>query len=167
MFDMDANIEITRKLLIALGIELQQETNVLIDQDTKSQLSFEGRFVKANINPEKALYVSEYDVKLEPLNPKCTKLIERLFGKFLDDSSSEDIGNIPEVTTYFFDKDEETTKYRLTIKFVDGTSWTGNWFLNKILCYDEAIFAIDGTFIEDVDLRIFDIDQDEWENLNN
>ena len=166
MFDKDESINITRNLLVALGIELQPETNVLIDQDTKSQMTFESKFIKANIDPDKALYISEYDIKLDPLNPKCTKLVERLFGKFLDDSSSEDIGNIPDVLTYFFDKDDETSKYRLTIKFSDGTQWIGNWFLNKIICYDEAIFSIDGTFA-DIDLRLYDIEQDEWENSQN
>lgn len=164
MFDHNESIEITRKLLIALGIELQRGTNVLIDQDTKSQLSFDGKFIKANIDPEKALYVSEYDVKLDPLNPKCTKIVERLFGKFIDEASSEDIQNIPEVLSYFFDRDETTGKYRLNIKFANGTTWIGNWYLNKIICYDEAIFTFDGTFIDDIDLRIYDIEQDEWEN---
>lgn len=163
MFDQIDNVEVTRKLLIALGIEIQKGTNLLIDQDTKSQLSFEGKFIKANIDPEKALYISEYDVKLDPLDPKCTKIMERFFGKYLDDASSEDIQNIPEVLTYFFDKlEEDPVKYRLTIKFADGTCWIGNWYLNKIICYDEAIFSIDGTF-GDIDLRIYDINQDELE----
>lgn len=164
MFDQNESVEITRKLLIALGIEIQAGTNLLIDQDTKSQLSFEGKFIKANTNPDRALYVSEYDVKLDPLNPKCTKIMERFFGKYLDDASSEDLQNIPEVLSYFFDKsEEEITRYRLTIKFADGTCWVGNWYLNKIICYDEAIFSIDGTFA-DIDLRIYDIEQDKWEN---
>lgn len=171
MFDQNESVEVTRDLLIALGIEIQRGTNLLIDQETKSQLSFEGKFIKANADPDKALYISEYDVKLDPLNPKCTKIMERLFGKFLDDASSEFIQNIPEVLSYFFDKSEpnpaikdDPTKYRLTIKFADGTSWIGNWYLNKILCYDEAIFSIDGTF-DNIDLRIYDIEQDEWENM--
>ena len=164
MFENES-IKITRDLLIAMGIELQKDTNVLIDQDTKSQISFDGKFVKANNDLDKTVYVSEYDIKLDPLNPKCTKLMERLFGKFLDDSSSDEIGNIPDVLTYFFDKDEETLKYKLNIKFIDGTSWIGNWYLNKILCYVEAIFSIDGTFIDSFDLSSYDIDQDEWDKI--
>lgn len=164
MFDQNESAEITRKLLIVMGMEIQQGTNLLIDQDTKSQLSFEGKFIKANTDAEKALYISEHDIKLDIFNPKCTKLMERMFGKYLDDASSEDIQNIPEVLTYFFDKsDEEIVRYRLTIKFADGTCWIGNWYLNKIICYTEAIFSIDGTFAN-IDLRPYDIDQDEWEN---
>jgi len=160
MYDQNESIEITRNLLIALGLEIQSGTNIVIDQETKSQLSFEKKFIKANTNPESALYVSDYDIRLEPLNPKCTKLIERLFGKFLDDSSSEDIQNIPEVLTYYFDRDEEADKYRLTIKFADGSMWIGNWYFNKVICYDEAIFSIDGTF-SGINLAQYDIEQED------
>lgn len=165
MIDQSASALITRDLLIVLGIEIHDSTNLLIDQETKSQLNFEGKFIKANTDPNKALYISDYDIKLDPLNPKCTKMMERLFGKFLDDASSEDMQSIPEVLTYFFDKsDDGCNKYRLTVKFADGTSWIGNWYLNKVLCYVEGILSIDGTFAEDVDLRLYDVDQDEWEN---
>lgn len=164
MFDQSASAYITRDLLIVLGIEIHDTTNLLIDQETKSQLNFEGKFIKANTDPNKALYISDYDIKLDPLNPKCTKIMERLFGKFLDDASAEDMQSIPEVLTYFFDKsDDGFGKYRLTIKFADGTSWIGNYYMNKILCYVEAILSIDGTFA-DTDLRPYDVDQDEWEN---
>ena len=52
------SIELTRKLLIAMGLELQRGTNILIDQDTKSYISFSGKFVKANNDVNKSLYVS-------------------------------------------------------------------------------------------------------------
>lgn len=163
MFDRNESVNVTRKFLIALGMELQPSTNTLVDQETKSPIYFEGKIVKANNDPDKALYISDYDVKLDPLDPKCTKIVERLFGKFLDDNSSTDMQNIPEVLAYFFDKNEEDRLYRLNIKYEDGTKWVGNWFLNKILCYLEAIFSIDGTF-DDIDLKIYDVDQDEEEN---
>ena len=163
MFDRNESVNVTRKFLIALGMELQPSTNTLVDQETKSPIYFEGKIVKANNDPDKALYISDYDVKLDPLDPKCTKIVERLFGKFLDDNSFPDMQNIPEVLAYFFDKNEEDRLYRLNIKYEDGTKWVGNWFLNKILCYLEAIFSIDGTF-DDIDLKIYDIDQDEEEN---
>src|SRR5699024_6329980 len=82
------SIELTRKLLIAMGLELQRGTNILIDQDTKSYISFSGKFVKANNDVNKSLYVSEYDIKLDPLDPKCTKVMECLFAKYLEDASS-------------------------------------------------------------------------------
>ena len=150
--------EILRHFLLVMGLEINDDTGVLIDQDTKSQISFEGKFVKANTDPNKALYISEYDIKLNPVDPKCTKLMERMFGKFIDDNSSEDIGNIPEVLTYFFDKDEQTDKYRLTMKYKDGTTWVGDWYLNKVLCYLDSIFKIGG--FDDIDLIPYDVDQE-------
>ena len=104
MFDLNEIASITRHLIIALGLEIQPATNILIDQETKNQLMFDGKFLKANTDPKKALYLSDSDVKLDPLDPKCTKLIERLFGKFLINESSEELQNIPEVLTYFFDR---------------------------------------------------------------
>ena len=89
MFDRNESVNVTRKFLIALGMELQPSTNTLVDQETKSPIYFEGKIVKANNDPDKALYISDYDVKLDPLDPKCTKIVERLFGKFLDDNHSK------------------------------------------------------------------------------
>ena len=149
------SIKLTRKLLIAMGLELQRGTNILIDQDTKSYISFSGKFVKANNDVNKSLYVSEYDIKLDPLDPKCTKVMECLFAKYLEDASSEDMQNIPEVLSYFFDKSEDDTKYKLNIKFNDGTSWVGNFYSNKIICYSEAILSLDGTFSTD-NLALYD-----------
>jgi len=83
MFDMNDSVEITRDLLIALGLEIQPGTNNVYDQETKSLLMFDGKAIKANDNPNKTLYIDEHDIKLDPLNPKCTKLMEMLFGKFL------------------------------------------------------------------------------------
>lgn len=163
MFDRNESIKITRDLLIAIGMEIQPSTNIMVDQETKSPIYFEGKCIKANNDPNKALYISEYDIKLDPLDPKCTKIIERLFGKFLDDNSSEEMQNIPEVLTYFFDKNEDDRTYRLTIKFADGSKWIGNWYMNKILSYLEAIFQLDGTF-DNINLKVYDIDQDEESN---
>lgn len=166
MFDANASVEITRDLLIALGLEVQNGTNLVYDQENKSGLLCDGLFIKANTDINKALSITERDIKLEPLNPKCTKIMEFLFGKFLDDS--EELENTAHCLAYYFDKlDVETPedrKYRLTIKFADGTVWVGNWYYNKIISYLEAIFALDGTFA-DKDLRIYDIPQidDNWE----
>lgn len=168
-FDQYESTEVVRRLLIALGLEVQSVTNVLIDQETKSQLSFETKLIKANLNPDKAMYISEQDVKFDPINPKCTKVMEMLMGKYLDDSADPENGNLPEVLSYFFDKDAEQpdgfTRYQLNIRFEDGTKWHGSWYLNKVLCYDEAILKLDQTF-GDTNLAVFDIRQDEWDSEN-
>lgn len=152
--------EILRCLLIALGWEIQPNTNIIIDQMTKNQITCGDKFLKASIDPNKLLYISEHDVKLEPLNPKCTKMMEWIFAKFLDNESSEEIGNIPEVFSYSFDKDPETKKYQLRIVFHSGSPWTGNWYFNKIICFTEAIFSLEETFAG-IDLRPYDIPKEE------
>ena len=114
MFDDKDVAEITRNILIALGVEVQKGNNLLFYQDSKSPIFFESHPVKANINPNLAL---------------------------------------------FTDKDDG--KYKLIIKFEDGSQYEGNWYINKIICFDEAIFNIDGTFSE-TDLYPYDVDQSMW-----
>ena len=164
MIQTDSTMEITRKLLIALGLEIQQDTNMLYNQDTKSALFFEGLAIKANIDPNKSLFIGENEVRFEPLDPKYTKLMERMFGQFLEDS--EENGYTTHCTTYYFDMDTsgDVRKYRLTIKFAPLTPgvenrWEGNWYINKVIGFTEAIFAIDGTF-DDVNLLPYDINYD-------
>ncbi len=159
MFNDKEVAEITRNILIALGVEVQKGNNLLFYQDSKSPIFFESHPVKANTNPDLALFTDKDDVRFNPLDSRCTKLTERFFGRFLDDNFEE--GNIASVSTYYFDKDKEDDRYRLIIKFEDGTQYEGNWYINKIICFDEAIFNIDGTFAE-TNLYPYDIDQSMW-----
>lgn len=159
MFDDREIARVTRDVLIALGIEVQKANNLLFYQDSKSPIFFESHPVKANINPDLALFTDKDDVRFNPVDPRCTKLMERFFGKFLDDNAEEE--NIANALTYYFDKDKDDGRYKLTIKFDDGTQYEGNWYINKVICFLEAIFQIDGTFAE-TDLSIYDIDQSMW-----
>lgn len=159
MFDDREIAEITRKILIALGVEVQKGNNLLFYQDSKSPIFFESHPVKANTNPNLALFTDKDDVRFNPIDPRCTKLTERFFAKFLEDNAEE--GNIPECITYFFDKRDEDGKYALMIKFEDSSKYMGNYYINKIICIDEAIFRLDGTF-ENTDLSVYDVDQSMW-----
>ena len=163
MYSREDEILLTKDLLIALGLEIVPTNNSLIEQQTKTQINFDNKIVKAINDPSKMLYISESDIKLEPANPKCTKLMERLFARFVDNEVEE--GNIAEMQTYYFDMAEDQkdeNKYKLTIKFADGITYEGNWYYNKVLSYVEAILAIDGTF-SGRDLYIFDIPRAERE----
>lgn len=162
MFNQIDEMELTKKILYSIGLEIQSNTNALIDQETGTQINFDGKVLKANTDPNKQLYISKYDVKLEPANPKCTKLIERLFGYFIDREYEEE--NIAEMKAYYFDKDFDNNKYRLCIKFADGVKWVGEWYNNKIFGYIQAILQINGAFSHE-DLSPFDIIYDD-EELN-
>ena len=160
MYSREDEILLTRDLLIAMGIEIIPGSHALLEQDTKTQINFENKIVKAINDPNDTLYISETDIKLEPANPRCTKLMERMFGRFIDNEVEEEY--IPEMQTYYFDMDKKEDKCRMTIKFANGSKWIGNWYYNKILSYVEAILSIDGTF-SGRDLSIFDIPKDERE----
>ena len=162
MFNQTDEMELTKKILYSIRLEIQPKTNALIDQETGTQINFDGKVLKANTDPNKQLYISKYDVKLEPANPKCTKLIERLFGYFIDREYEEE--NIAEMKAYYFDKDFDNNKYRLCIKFADGVKWIGEWYNNKIFGYIQAILQINGAFSHE-DLTPFDIIYDD-EELN-
>ena len=159
MYSREDEILLTKHLLIALGIDIG-ENHTLVEQYTGTQLNFENKVIKAINDPNDMLYISESDISLEPANPRCTKLMERLFGRFIDIEVEDEC--IPDMLTYYFDIDEEKEKFRMTIKFNNGTKWIGNWYYNKVLSYVEAILAIDGTF-SGSDLTIFDIPKKERE----
>lgn len=150
-------INIVKDLLIVLGLEIQPEDNSIVDQDTKSQIKYEGKSIRANNDINNILVIGEGDIKFEPTNPRCSGLMEKMFGRFLDNEQEE--GNIPEVLVYFFDRDvtdEEIPIYRLNVK-TTSYKWTGPWYYNKVLCYTDAIFSLDGTFAFNNDrLRWFD-----------
>lgn len=155
MYSAIDEINVTKNLLIAMGLQLTPDGNV-INQETKSQLVFENYAIKANDDPNRPIYISKYDVRLEPLNPQSTKILERLFASFIN--SEVEYGNIPEVNGYYCDKNMEVScddLYKLVIKFSDGTRMETDWFRNKGLCYLQAIFVIDGTFF-DFDLHRYD-----------
>ncbi len=159
MFNRIEANEVARKLLIVLGLEIEKRTSILVDQESKNQLSFEGKFIKINIDHTKSLFLSEHDVQLDFFKPECTRIVERLFGRYLDMESSEEIQNLPEVLSYYFDRtcDTDDDRCRLTIKFGDGNKWEGNWYRNKIICFDEALLRLDEVF-QDINLYPYDID---------
>ena len=160
MININNITEITRDILISLGIEVQKGSNILFYQNSKSPIFFEDHPVKANINNDTALFINKDDVRFNPVDPKCTKLMERFFARYLDDAVEEE--NLPVCSTYFFDKNKDDGRYKLNIRFEDGTNFEGNWYINKIICFIEDIFNLDGTFA-DTDLYQYDINQSEWE----
>lgn len=159
MFNDKDVADITRNLLIALGIEIQKGSNILFYQESKNTIFFDNHPVKANIDSNSALFIDKDDVRFNPLDPRCTKLMDRFFARYLEDSSEE--GNLPVCSTYFFDKDKDTGNYMLHVRFEDGSEYKGNWYINKIICLIEAVFSLDGTFA-DINLKPYDLDQSEW-----
>ncbi len=161
-------INLVSDLLYVLGLNVNKTNNVLLDQETGEQILFEGKNIKATRKPNSPAYISENDIKLEPANPKCTKLMNRLFGFFLDKES--EFGNIPKTISYYFEKEDvndEDSKavdsyfgpVKLVIKYSDGTTFESNAYKSKALVYTDAILGIDGSF-DNERLKIFDIEDE-------
>lgn len=89
MYTQMDEINLTNDLLCVLGLSINQTDNILIDQDTQQPLLFEGKNIKATNNPIKPAYISENDVKLEPVNPRAVRLMNRIFGYYLDKAASD------------------------------------------------------------------------------
>lgn len=164
MYTPEQEMELVSNLLYAIGIDIAGGNNILVDQDTGNFIVFEGKNIKASRDPKKPVYISDNDIKLEPANPKCTKLVKSLFNMFL--AKEEEMGEIPHVLSYYFDDfveevkktartTEEVYYHKLVIKFEDGTYYNGNKYRNKGLGYCEAILGIDGSFPQ-MDMRVFD-----------
>ena len=159
MFTTRDELELTRDLLIALGMTVKEDGS-LIYSETRGPVVCDNMSIKLNTYENPTVYISKHDIKLEVLNPACIRLMEMLFATFLRDE--EEYGNIPEVQVFYFDRlrsveDGIPDKSKMTIKYANGTKWEGNAYYNKMLTYIEAIFAIDGAFALN-DLRMFDTD---------
>lgn len=156
MYTQVEEINLVSDLVYALGLDVNPSDNTLMDQDTQQAIIFEGKNIKVTRNALKPAYISANDVKLDPTDPKCTKLMSRLFGFFLDKSTEN--GDIPKVLAYFFDDETEDKKVKLIVKYEGGTVFESDEFRNKAIVYTDAIFKIDGSFY--YDLKKFDLDED-------
>lgn len=155
MYTQMDEINLVSDLLYAIGINVNPTDNTLIDQETGEPILFKERNIKVTRNAMKPAYISTNDVKLEPADPRCTKLMSRLFGFYLDKTS--EMGDIPNVLTYYFDDNEDGTT-EIVIKYENGTTFISNAYRNKSIVYADAIFQIDGSFR--YDLSKFDLDED-------
>lgn len=158
MYTQMDEINLTNDLLCVLGLSINQTDNILIDQDTQQPLLFEGKNIKATNNPIKPAYISENDVKLEPMNPRAVRLMNRIFGYYLDKAASD--GDIKKSISFNFDEvDPETKLFKLVVKFFDGTKYESMPYRNRSLLYTATIMELDGSF-PGRNYAIFDIDED-------
>lgn len=160
MYTQLEEMNLVSDLLCVLGVSINGSDNILINQDTGSPILFEGLNVKATKSTANPAFISERDIKLEPANPRCTKLMSRIFGFFTEQESAA--GNIMNVLTFFFEEveKEDVEGYsKLVVKYEDGSIYETKPYRSKALLYTCAIFDIDGSFPTD-HLYKFDIDED-------
>lgn len=161
MYTQLEEMRLVSDLLCVLGVSINSTDKILIDQDTNMPILFEGLNIKAMKDASSPAYISERDIKLEPANPRCTKLMCRLFGFFLD--RELEIGNIKPVLTFFFEDvdmgPEKEGFSKLVVKYEDGSTYESKPYRSKALLYTCGILDIDESFPTD-DLYKFDVDDD-------
>lgn len=151
MYDKSAEATIVQALIYEIGLSIDSE-NRIIDQDTMRPIRFMDKNVKGTSDPTKRVYISEYDVKLEPLNKMNTKLMNSLFGLFLDKEQEEE--NIVNFHSFYLDdEDGNTNRTRVVVK-CSKDMYYSDYFFNRSLMYCDAILKIGGSFR--LDLHLFD-----------
>jgi len=157
MYTKEQEAGLVSDLLYAMGLDVNPVDNIVIDQDTHQPLLFEFKNIKVTRNINKPAFISENDIRLEPANPKCTKLMNRLFSFFTDKEYK--YGNIGNILTFYFDDDLEKGISSLVVKYEGGEVYRTNWYRSKALIFTEAILDIDGSYPIN-GLEIFDVDPD-------
>lgn len=158
MYTQLDEINLTNDLLCVLGLSVNRTDNILIEQETNNPFLFENKNIKATNNLTKQAFIGPNDIKLEPVNPKCVKLMNRLFGYFLDKACEN--GDLMKAVSFNFDEaDKEAGTYVLVVKFADGSKFFTPPWRNRSLLYTEAIMDLDGSF-PPRDYSIFEIDED-------
>lgn len=144
-------INLVSEVMYALGYELNPN-NIVIDQDN-TIIAFNGKSIKATRNINKQAYISDNDVLLDPINPKCTALMKSLMVTYVTNGFME--GEFPKMITFF--EDQVLDKFYLVIKFENGYVFkTSTPFRCKALLYTSAILELNGYI---GDLTRFDIDE--------
>lgn len=142
-------------LLITLGYSIKSDTGLIYTQESGRPVLFDGKNIKAVKQPDKSIYISPNDIKLEPLNPKCNRLMKKLMLYYLELSADE--GELADMVVYSLNsrKDGEEELYSLEVKFKDGSVICTKEYKHSILCYSDIILNLDGSY-GNVDLSYFD-----------
>lgn len=162
MYTQAEEADLVSDLLYVLGVNVNPTDNILMDQDTDNPILFEGKNIKATRNINKPAYISTNDIKLDPINPRYTKLMSRIFGYYLDKQEEE--GELPHALSFYFDEfvnedDPQDRTFMLFVKFANGTTVSTPNRRSKALLYTEMIFLLDGSF-PGINFEMFDVDPD-------
>lgn len=165
MYTPQDEINLVSNLIDVLGLNINPIDNILISQETGTQLIFMNKNIKASKNINKPPYISDNDILFEPINKKSLGLMSKLFGWYLDTNMNE----LGEAKIFYFDEKKENRnekldkifpkdpECKLVVVFKDGRKFETPYRRNKALLYSEAILRLDGSF-EGENYSIFDLD---------
>ncbi len=124
----------------------------LYDQDTDNFLTYDNLYIKASLNGQE-IYAGNNEVIFDPAHNY--KLINTLFGYFLDKCQQSEDGDILQGFRAYYTEDDINKKQRVVVKTVGRGEISSKWYWGIYLSFIDCIFAINGY---DVDLSNFDIE---------
>lgn len=149
MFD-DA-YELTYNIMNSIGIEVYPDGS-LYDPDRDTTISYEGKMMKATINPLDIKYAGQGECIFEPLTN--VRQVTTLMGYMID--KKVEMEEMTFQTWYQEEMEDPITGWRysnITIKTESGEHITSHYYYNKCLKFIEMIFILGE---QDVNLLNFD-----------
>lgn len=155
-------MNLNRDLLCTMGLGVDNNQTIF-DQDSRIPLKFQDKSIKISMDPNKPVYITNCDIKFDPINKSNIRLMTTLFGLFLD--KEQECGDISQVLSFYTEDinssapgtENPEIKTRLIVKCINEMYVT-NYYTNKCLMYCDAILRIGGNFGINSDMTRFDID---------
>ena len=142
--------DLTYNVLMSIGLDIRN--GYVFDQGNGSPLQFQGKMIKATVDPNIPCYAGQNDVTFDILNNM--RLVITLLGYCID---KETALNGFSCLSHFIEEapgpDPNNRLTALSIKMSDYSTRTTKYYYNKCLKYIHAIFLV---YEDDVDLSNFD-----------
>lgn len=152
-YTQEQEIDLHFNVLNAIGISIKDQ--LLVDQDTGSQLNFEGLPIVYSYDVNAPVFTTEDAIKLDLINN--IKMATYLFGYFINKIVADPEDDVKEVFTFFQIDDSDKGASALSIKYESEeegkVQQTSDMFYNNVLKYPALILLMSGNFM---DLHIFD-----------
>lgn len=145
--------ELNYNLLNAVGLSTLPNGNIVDREIGNAQIKFDGKNMKANIDPNNIHYAGEGEIMLDVLSNLKMSIV--LLGHLLDKNKYFDDKEIYSYYTEELEVDCGLKKTQLVIMFIDKSTVASNFYYNKSLAYIDAIFKLEDSI--EVDLSNFDI----------
>ncbi len=138
--------DLTYNLINTIGLTIKN--GHLYDQDTNLPISFQGRRLKASVDPNIPCYAGQGEVMFDIINN--IRLVTTMLGYVADKATA--MGEFG-FMSYYTEGDDMTN---ITFKLNDYSTISTLFYQNKCLKFVHAMFIIYG---EKVNLRNFDISE--------
>lgn len=137
--------DLNYELMNTIGLVLDGEDQ-LIDSDSRILIKYKDKPIKACIDPNYPVYLSEYNYILDPID--CDPKLMMMLWQYHLSKEEVDIGRVPLTTVEPF----EDTKSYIQVKYSDGEVVTSERYWQKGLKYADIILRVDNA-IGDYSIR--------------